>query len=399
MRRCRKRKRAGEKPSCLPAAGTSSSSFESLNDDVLGEILVRLPSVAALARAACACARWRSLASSPAFLRRFRALHPSLLGHFATDHDDESVLPMFHPARSQFDDGCSDAAVRGGDFHLTHVDANAGWRLHDCRHGRLLFANERDLLVYDPLSRRGVSIRRPSWDPDLSTHFTHLLLADRTDSFRVVSVEHYGEDAARGAVYSSRTGTWRRGRWDERVVNPKRPSECSYYPGMQADGRVYWKNRDTTRLQVFDAGDMRFSYVRLPDGVHPRSKYAIGEAEDGACCLVCLADAPHGAVFKAYRLRIVGKGSSSEWWSWELDRRVPASLVIGKLKYPPVRHVCAVVAGVVLICFQNYSAPHRHVAFRLSDMKVEATLRSSGRAYPYLMPWRHSPTLPSSSLV
>ncbi|KAF0895524.1 hypothetical protein E2562_013607 [Oryza meyeriana var. granulata] len=380
MRRGKKRKRAG-KPSCLPAASTSSASaslasLQSVNDDVLEEILVRLPSIASLARAACACARWRALASSSAFLRRFRALHPSLLGHFATDADDELVIPTFHPSRAQFD-GCSDAAVRGSDFFLTHVDANAGWRIQDCRHGRVLLANERDLLVYDPLSRRGVPIRRPRWD-DPSSHFTHCLLAgdddgdDRPDSFRVVSVEHYGEGAARAAVFSSGTGAWRYGRWDYRVINPKRPSECSYFPGMQAAGRVYWKHRDTTKLQVFDAGAMRFSYVRLPEGVHPRSKYAVGEAEDGGCCLVCLAEAPHGAVFKVWRL-MIGKGSSSASWSswkWELERRLLACEVIGKVKYPPLRHVCSVVAGVVLISFQNHAGPHRHVAFRLSNMQV-----------------------------
>lgn len=394
MRRGRKRKRAG-KPTCLPPADASFPSIDSLNDDVLEEILVRLPCIASLARAACACARLRAIASSWAFLRRFRTLHPSLLGHFATDADDESVIPTFHPARAQFD-GCSDAAVRGGDFFLTRVDANAGWRVQDCRHGRLLFANESDFLVYDPLSRRGVSIRRPSWYP--SSHFTHCLLAGYggdgcPGSFRVVSVEHNGERAARGAVYSSCTGAWRRGRWDyDRVINPKRPSEYSYFPGMQAAGRIYWKHRDTTKLQVFDAGPMRFSYVHLPEGVHPRSKYAVGEAEDGGCCLVVLADAPHGTVFKVWRLR-TGKGSWPWAWTWELERRLPACEVIGKVQYPPIRHVCAVVAGVVLICFQNHAGPHRHIAFWLSNMQVEATFRSAGWAYPFLMPWRHSSPL------
>ncbi|XP_040378953.1 uncharacterized protein LOC121054147 [Oryza brachyantha] len=384
----KKRKRAS-KPPCLPPATTT---LESLNDDVLEEILLRLPSVASLVPAACACSRWRSLASSSAFLRRFRARHPSLLGHFATDADDESAIPTFNPARDQFD-GCSDAAVRGGDFFLTHVDADAGWRIQDCRHGRVLFANDSDdLLVYDPLSRRGVSIRRPMGDP--ACHFTHCLLAgddggdgSSPDSFRLVSIEHYGERAARAAVYSSRTGAWKRGRWDSRVINPKRPGDYSYFPAMQAEGRIYWKNRDTAKIQVFDAGAMRFSYVHHPEGVGPRSKYAVGEAEDGGCCLVCLAEAPHGSVFKVWRLR-VGTGEAAGSWTWELERRLLASPVIGTVQYPPLRHVCAVVAGVVLVCFQNYTGPRRHVAFRLSDMQVEATFKSGGWAYPFFMPWR-----------
>ncbi|KAF8689968.1 hypothetical protein HU200_041603 [Digitaria exilis] len=55
-----------------------------LEDADLEEILLRLPSPADLARAAAlVCRRWRRVASGPAFLRRFRRLHPpQLLGFF-----------------------------------------------------------------------------------------------------------------------------------------------------------------------------------------------------------------------------------------------------------------------------------------------------------------------------
>ncbi|KAK3135788.1 hypothetical protein QOZ80_5BG0423440 [Eleusine coracana subsp. coracana] len=55
------------------------------SDDMLGEILLRLPPLpSALPRASLVCKRWRRLVSDPHFIRRFRARHrtPPLLGFF-----------------------------------------------------------------------------------------------------------------------------------------------------------------------------------------------------------------------------------------------------------------------------------------------------------------------------
>ncbi|KAK3138990.1 hypothetical protein QOZ80_5AG0376210 [Eleusine coracana subsp. coracana] len=55
------------------------------SDDMLGEILLRLPPLpSALPRASLVCKRWRRLVFDPQFIRRFRVRHrtPPLLGFF-----------------------------------------------------------------------------------------------------------------------------------------------------------------------------------------------------------------------------------------------------------------------------------------------------------------------------
>lgn len=70
-----KRKASPSSFSGDPPPAASPTTIDSFCDDVIAEFLVRLPSVPSLARAACAVKRWRRVASSPAFLRRFHALH------------------------------------------------------------------------------------------------------------------------------------------------------------------------------------------------------------------------------------------------------------------------------------------------------------------------------------
>ena len=59
-----------------------------LDDDLLSEILLRLPPLpSSLPRASAVCTRWRALLSDPAFHRRFRIHHrrsPPLVGFIDT---------------------------------------------------------------------------------------------------------------------------------------------------------------------------------------------------------------------------------------------------------------------------------------------------------------------------
>jgi hypothetical protein len=79
-----------------PAAAASAISAVLDDDDLLCEILLHVAFPTSLVRAALVCRRWLRLASAPAFLRRFRDLHPpSLLGFYVVPAGNE--LPRFVP--------------------------------------------------------------------------------------------------------------------------------------------------------------------------------------------------------------------------------------------------------------------------------------------------------------
>ena len=137
-----------------------------LSDDLVLEILLRLPSVASLVRAALACRAWRrAVASSAAFRGRFRALHPPpLLGFFieapaSGQIPNAPAFPAFAPARPRDRDLA--AAVRCGDFFLTTLQDGPGeipcWDAIYCSRGCVLLLNWDDgmLVVLEKFAKMG----------------------------------------------------------------------------------------------------------------------------------------------------------------------------------------------------------------------------------------------------
>ncbi|TVU30200.1 hypothetical protein EJB05_21810, partial [Eragrostis curvula] len=88
----RRRRRRRQGHSTQPAAVASVLG----DDDLLVEILLRLDFPTCLVHGAVVCRRWLRLASDPAFLRRFRVLHPPrILGiHVEQGWDPTRFLPL-----------------------------------------------------------------------------------------------------------------------------------------------------------------------------------------------------------------------------------------------------------------------------------------------------------------
>jgi hypothetical protein len=100
-----------------------------LGDDMLAEILTRLPSLPLLARAAFACLRLRDVATSPLFTSRFVVSPAPLLGYFVSAVDAD--IPSFHRALLLSDRDVA-TVIRRGDFCLSDFD-DFNWRLMDSR--------------------------------------------------------------------------------------------------------------------------------------------------------------------------------------------------------------------------------------------------------------------------
>ncbi|TVU38892.1 hypothetical protein EJB05_12287, partial [Eragrostis curvula] len=121
------------------------------DDDLLSEILTRLPPrPSSLPLASLVCKRWRLLASSPQFLRGFRAFHraaPPLLGVFHNSYLGGShrrfVSVVDPPDR-----------VPAALFRLPCGLNHQNWIFLDCRHGRALLLGPppREALVWDPMT-------------------------------------------------------------------------------------------------------------------------------------------------------------------------------------------------------------------------------------------------------
>jgi hypothetical protein len=113
------------------------------DDDLLGEILLRLPpQPSCLPRTALVCKRWRCIASDPGFFRRHQRRSPPLLGFFERYEGHPFVPTLEAPNR-----------VPPGRFSLQLGDGDRLCSL-GCRHGLVLIFNitQNQMLVWDPVT-------------------------------------------------------------------------------------------------------------------------------------------------------------------------------------------------------------------------------------------------------
>jgi hypothetical protein len=151
-------------------------------EDLLHDIFLRLPpQPSLLPRLSLVCKQWRSILSSPQFLRTFRERHrePPLLGFFVGGNFSSNHV--FTPVLSPPD------CVPDARFPLPwRRSPQEHWSFADCRDGLAVLINQsrREAVVWDPLTDRQRRVPfPPGLDDDNGKRYWHgaLLCVDPED--------------------------------------------------------------------------------------------------------------------------------------------------------------------------------------------------------------------------
>ncbi|CAN6205716.1 unnamed protein product [Urochloa humidicola] len=278
-----------------------------LSDDHLAEILIRLPALADVGRACCACPTFRRVITGHSFLRRLRSLHPAPLLGILTYAFIPAEPP--HPSAA----AASTFAVAGAaDFKYSFLPSRDRWRSRGGRDGRFLFsavpegsgdeefderrALVRDLAVCDPIHRRYLLLPAISDElaalvpqPEMVGFEPFLAPANEDDeggtSFRVICLAQCTSKLV-VFVFSSVSGQWHASEFDgwraltAETGNPDPGFESELSTRYYAHRCFCWVMHWIQKLLVLDTRTMEFSSVEIPLG-HPMHQRAIVEAGEG----------------------------------------------------------------------------------------------------------------------
>ncbi|KAM3406349.1 hypothetical protein ACQJBY_000434 [Aegilops geniculata] len=397
------------------ASQPSSTTADSIPDDALWLILLRLPSAASLARAALVSRSWCRITSEGSFIKDFRRHHPSspLLGFFTSDL-------FFETACSVLESPELAAPLCQADTALARFERDQ--RIQDCRNGQLLLSRDgNNLCIYDPLSRRRVPISPRTLDDHDGENLDDCLLDDLAP--RMVRMRQRGQ--WKQAEESFRVVSLQRRRGPHsRSVRPVEYDPCKHEQGwhghqwvqvqsvkllskaMYAANHIFWRTNDALLL-VLDTSTMRFSEQTLPSKIDT-SRCAIGALQDDKTCLVCLqglniTSDSDSSIVLCRHLKV-----SLEVWALEEEEEVEKkndaeekekeegegkkkmcwklkqSCLVSQICKENARvcHVNKVINGLAVI--SGYGDSY---AIDLQTMTLLTKFKSGGDAYPYQMPW------------
>jgi hypothetical protein len=278
-------------------------------------------------------------------------------------------------------------SIRGsGDNDLVHTAEKAclgrlkshpEWRLLDCHNSRLLLAKGVEAVkVYSPLAREGISLCLPR-DDCLSVKFSACLLQGHEDdatSFRVVSVQHH-RHSVRAIEYDSRTKVWTDHPW--KTLHNIEGSQKGAMKMMHAGGLIFC-NCNGSSLLLLDTSNMEFSSLPLPQDINP-NHYAIGEMEDGVCCLVSVDSVGlwNNIQLSMWKLQNL---------EWKLEKQMQIKQVIRDYAHYPYYSIRVVTNGIALL----YSVKrHLHFVIDLKtfSMKEKIEFKDKLDAFPLQMTW------------
>ncbi|CAM0908577.1 unnamed protein product [Alopecurus aequalis] len=269
-----------------PPAGRTT--IAALDDDLLREILLRLPDLPCLGRAAFSCRAFRrAVRSSPAFRRSFRALHPPPLIALFLEPDME-VVPLFPSPCHRADPDLLSADFFG--IGLSRQGATGtGWDIefyNPSAEGYLILMNGSTdrRAAYSPLTQ---ALDLFIYQPDISFEFSTFSSQDGHSPSRVVCVRHERRLSQSTAfVFSSDTMEWQ----ISRKATLRSSESERIRTSMVARGLIYWLGWISDQIVLFDTATSQSSLIDLPaplkTGSSDESTFMLGETKDAKLCIV-----------------------------------------------------------------------------------------------------------------
>ncbi|TVU41798.1 hypothetical protein EJB05_15350, partial [Eragrostis curvula] len=256
-----------------------SPSLTDLLDELVGEILLRLPpdEPADILRVSLVCKRWCRLLSDPAFGRRYRELHraPPLLGFFHNMYES-GPLPRF-------------VSTVASPCSLPALHCSSLWVL-DCRHGRVLIHRfaPTDLVMFDPLTGEQQHLPLPPY-PHISYAGAVLCAVAGCDHldchrgpFLVVFVGTDDDAPTWASVYSSETGAWSAS--SSIVID----SHIEAWPSLRIGNSLYFMVAQGIFILRYDLAGTGFSVIDVPDEYEEMGTFVM--VEDGRLGFVGVED-------------------------------------------------------------------------------------------------------------
>uniref|UniRef100_A0ACD5VBG7 Uncharacterized protein n=1 Tax=Avena sativa TaxID=4498 RepID=A0ACD5VBG7_AVESA len=289
------------------------------NDDMLREILIRLPPrPSSLPRASAVCRRWLEIVTDPKFHRQFRAHHrkPPLLGAFMYSDSDQSIefTPFLDPPD----------LIAPARFSLGRCSNIKEYNLLDCRYGLVLVKDfvRNQIAVCDPITgeQRWVSV-----PPEFESGYVnspcvngavfcaagglgHVHGGCRLSSCKVVLVSTGRTDnRLLACVYSLETSLW------DNFISTEAPCELCYSgsPPTLVGNVIYWLLLSYQILE-FDLVGQNLAVTVGPPVTNYYGDRQIILAEDGALGFAILDQTR----FHMWHRNISCQGVTT-WVSWK----------------------------------------------------------------------------------
>ncbi|TVU25059.1 hypothetical protein EJB05_27535, partial [Eragrostis curvula] len=296
------------------------------NDDLLGEILLRLALPTSVVRASIVCRHWLHIASDPDFLDRFYDRHPSRLLGFYVEYPHLGRLPEFAPMPGLPPELA--ASIRRASSALdAYVPGPWPWTVSilDCLNGHLLvrFGDQyiRRDLVLSPMDPGRGTVIVPPLPPSGSLYYdnvrTGLSYHLHDGSVTVCASRQHRKQHHHQIIdtYELRDGAWHKLSSAPEIQLPQMPKPYIFVP---FGDKIHLVSSASAIAEFRSASSSsetaHLSLVALPDGVKyekPEHKRKLKAwADDSVICLIQVR-------IKKLQLRAWVYRMDSETWSLE----------------------------------------------------------------------------------